>query len=83
MKFKLVGEEGAEYEIFSKSDINTKWKAEAIQKETLKLDLSNVPAGEYTMCIGLFDSNTPIKLGFKSECDNGDGFYGFDKIDVK
>ncbi len=83
LKFKLVAENGNEYEIFSKDEINTKWNAESIVKETLKFDLSAVPAGEYTLCIGMFEGELPIKFGFKTECEMGDGFYGFDKVDVK
>lgn len=83
LKIKLVSEDsGDEYIVFENCGMNLNWKSETVTEETLKLSLKDVPSGKYTLCIGMFDGNTPIKLGFKSECDNGDGFYQFDSVEV-
>ena len=81
--FYHVQEENGEYEIFSNENINQNWQPEQITKETLKFDLSDVPVGSYTLCVGMFEKDLPIKMGFKCECEMGDGFYGFDTVEVK
>lgn len=83
LKFKLVSQDGSEYEIFSRDDLNTNWLSEKVYKEILKFDLSDVPSGKYTICVGLFEGATPIKMGFKSESEMDGGFYSFDEVDVK
>lgn len=83
LKFRLVAENGKEFEIFSSDNINTNWLAEQVYKETLKFDLSDVPSGKYTLCVGLFEGDLPIKMGFKKECEMDGGFYGFDTVEVR
>jgi len=74
LKFKLVGESG-EYIVFENDTANLNWKAESVTKETFKFNLTNVPKGDYTLCVGLFENETNIKMGFKSACDRADGYY--------
>jgi len=81
LKFKLVGENG-EYTVFEKDGLNLNWQSESVTKETLKFDLTNVPKGEYTLCVGLFENETNIKMGFKSACDRLDGYYELDCVKV-
>lgn len=83
LKIKLLGQNGEEYTVFEKDGLNTAWKAESLSAETVKLDLKDVPAGDYTLCVGLFECETPIKLGFKKECIMENGFYGFDTVCVR
>lgn len=83
LKFKLISENGEEYEIYSSDGVNTDWLSETVKKETVKFDLSKVAQGKYTLCVGLFEGETPIKLGFKEECKTGNGYYGFDEVEVK
>ena len=84
LKFKLVSREsGREYEIYSNANLNEKWLSETVTKETVRLDLSAVPAGEYVLCVGMFEGETPIKMGFRAECNTEDGFYEFDSVTVE
>jgi hypothetical protein len=82
VKLKLVGTGGAEYTVFEETGANLRWQAETVTEESFKLNLKNVPAGEYTLCIGMFEKEKPIRLGFKKACTEPDGFYDFDTVRV-
>ena len=84
LQFKLISQDdGNEYVVFSDDRRNTKWMPESVTKESVKLDLSDVPAGEYVLCVGLFEGKAPVKMGFKSPCLTDDGFYEFDGVTVR
>lgn len=83
LKIKLVGSDGSEYIVFNRSGMNLEWRAESLVCETVRLELTAVPAGEYLFCIGIFEGETPIQLGFKEDCVTADGFYALDTVCVK
>lgn len=84
LKIKFTNEEnGNEFLVFEKSGLNMKWASESVTEEKIKLSLKDVGAGEYTVSIGLFEGDTPIKLGFNEQCLVADGFYQFDSVKVK
>lgn len=83
LQLKLISDNGTEYMVFKEIGRNLAWTAESVKAETVKMDLSNVPAGNYTLCVGLFEDGTPIKLGMKKETLKADGFYELDSIPVR
>jgi len=54
---------------------STRWDAESLSTEVLRLDYRNVPAGKYSLDLGLFEGETPIKIGFKDDMKLSDGYY--------
>jgi len=82
-KVKLVSNEGEEYPVFDKAGLNLNWLSESIKTESVVIDLKNVPSGEYTLCVGMFEGETPVKFGFKKECLTTDGYYEIDSVVVK
>lgn len=80
-KVKLIGDNG-EYTVFCGNGINLTLSAESEKAVTVKADFAGVPAGDYTLAVGMFEGETPIKLGFKKECLTSDGFYGIDSLTV-
>jgi len=83
LKIKLIGTDNSEYVVYENTGINLGWKSEAVTVERLKSDLKEVKAGEYVLCIGLFEDRIPIKLGFSQACLRSDGYYDIDTITVK
>lgn len=83
LKIKLVANDGSEHTVFEDNGRNLKWRSETVTAESVKIDLSSTPAGEYILCVGLFENNTPIKLGMKNQTLRADGFYELDSISVQ
>lgn len=82
MKIILENEKNT-YVLNDESPDNRKWQAESTNNETVILKLKNVPAGEYTLKIGMFEGDTPIKLGFEPKLCSNDGSYVITKATVK
>jgi hypothetical protein len=82
MKIRAVSDDGSVYYLNSVSPDSTRWEAESLTEETLKLDFRAVPVGDYHLEIGMFDGDNPIKLGFKNDCNAQDGYYRVSKITV-
>ena len=79
--FAVTGEDGKVY----KSETGKRIDALDTEEEavfTLNLDLRNVPGGEYSVCLGVFEGDTPIKLALKDEIKRGD-FYEIAKRTVR
>ena len=81
-KIKLVNEQG-DYIVHCDKTMNLEIKAESCYDKMFRLDLRMVPQGDYTLCIGMFDGDKPIKLGFKDACLRDDGYYELDQVTVK
>ena len=81
-KIKIVGENGS-FDIFSELGINQRIMAESSYEYLVKLDFKKVPAGKYLLCVGMFENDLAIKLGFKNDCLMSDGYYCIDEIFVR
>ena len=75
LKFRLSDKNGKKYPLGAESPDPGRWEAESSACETIRLDYRSIEAGEYTLELGLFDGNVPIKLGMKEELYAGDGYY--------
>ena len=47
------------------------------------LDLRGVPAGEYDVCVGVFEGDKPVKLAMKECVRKENGFYKITEVTVK
>ena len=82
LKIQLEGENGI-FDILEESPDNRKWQAESSIKETVLLNLKGVPCGDYTLKVGMFEKDTPIKLGFEPKFLADDGHYNICTVCVK
>ena len=82
LKLRLRGKNGS-YILNTESPDNRTWESESTATEKIVVNLRKVPAGVYSFEIGMFEGNTPIKLGFDTEFDLGDGFYRMTETEVK
>ena len=76
LKLRARSSDGKLYPLNCKYPDSTRWERECVSVECIKLDFFGVPAGEYTLDIGLFFGETPIKLGIKENLKTEDGYYG-------
>ncbi len=82
LKIRLVSDDGRVYALNSEYPDSRRWESETLTEETLRLDYRHVPAGEYHAEIGLFDGETPVRLGIKEEYLTPDGYYRVTKTAV-
>ena len=82
MKIRLRGEDGTTYALNDRYPDSTRWEREETAEETFRLDYKNVPVGKYTVELGLFEGDTPIKLALKREMAQEDGYYRLTDIEV-
>lgn len=75
LKLRLSDSAGNLYSLNSTYPDSTKWREDSLSTEVLRLDYRKVPAGEYHIELGLFEADTPIKLGFKADMLLSDGYY--------
>lgn len=73
---------GQLYRLNAESPDNTRWDAESAVEVPLRLDFTAVPPGEYTLCIGLYEGPTAIRLAIRSEQKNPDGSYHLESFSV-
>ena len=83
LKLRLRSEDGSTYPLNDKYPDSTRWEADTLSTERLRLDYRRVPRGEYSLEIGLFFGDEPIKLALKESTKSTDGFYTLSKIEVK
>jgi len=69
------------YTVFEGEADNKNWQPDEQCVQGYNLDLSAVPKGEYDLCIGLFEGNTPIRLGLNQKLYEN-GFYTLGSINV-
>ena len=79
--FAVIGEDGKIYKCETGARID-QLDTEEEASFTVNLDLRSVPGGEYSVCIGVFEGDTPIKLALKDEIKRGD-FYEIAKRTVR
>ena len=82
MKLRLTDSQGKTYPLNSESPDLRRLGAESSTTETLRLDYRGVPAGEYTLELGIFFGERPIKLGMKEEMLTNDGYYALCEVKV-
>lgn len=82
LKIMLKNDFGV-YEIGSFEGINKSIKSQSSQSFELDLDFTNVPNGDYGLLIGMFEEDTPIKLGIREECKADEGYYLIDELTVR
>ena len=78
--FAAAGEQ--RYLLAEETGANLRWESGAAACETLRLDFRGVPAGEYELCVGLFEGERAVKLAVKAEQLRG-GAYALAKLAVK
>lgn len=81
LRIKLKGENG-EYILNKENPDNRLWLGESKTAETVMLDLRSVPSGRYELLVGMFENETPIKLGFSREFER-DGMYKISEVSVE
>lgn len=79
---RLSSEEGTLYYLNDKYPDSTRWEAESLTEERIRLDFRNVPAGKYYLELAMINDDIPIRLGFKNELLLADGFYRITEIVV-
>lgn len=82
MKLRLTDSQGKTYPLNSESPDLRRLNAESSTTETLRLDYRSVPVGEYTLELGIFYGDRPIKLGMREEMLTNDGYYVLCKVKV-
>lgn len=82
LKLRLSDDKGNTYSLNNEYPDSTKWANDTVTEEIMRLDYRKVPAGEYTMELGLFEGDLPIKLGIAQECLKSDGYYSLCPIIV-
>jgi hypothetical protein len=82
LKIRLVSDDGDVYYVNDRYPDSTRWDSETLTEETVRLNFDGVPARDYHLEVGMFDGDTPIKLGFNNECNAQDGYYRVSKITV-
>ena len=82
LKLRLTDKNGRQYPLNTKYPDSTKWPAEQLSTEILRLEYREVPPGEYDLELGLFEAQTPIRLGLKQELLLADGYYRLCKLSV-
>ena len=81
LRLALRGADGTLYPCDTDAD-NTLWMPGKPQTLNLRLDCRGVPAGEYDLCVGLFEKQRPILLALKEEI-YADGWYTIGKTTIK
>ena len=73
LRLRLADGKGNYYALNSSFPDSRSWEAESLSEETLLLDYRNVPSGNYTLELGLFDGDRAVKLAISSEriCEGG------------
>lgn len=82
LKLRLRGSDGSVYPLNEDSPDSTRWEADTITEERLRLDYRRVPAGTYRLELGLFFGDEPIKLALKEKTHAEGGFYTLTEIEV-
>ena len=82
LRLRLSDGKGGYYPLNAKYPDSTRWGAESLSEELMRLDYRDVPVGEYTVEIGLFEGESPIKLAFNPERLLSDGYYKLFNINV-
>ena len=82
LKLRAVSDDGSLYCLNDRYPDSTKWDAESLNEEAMKLDFRAVPPGEYHLEVGMFEGDKPIKLGFSESCIGEEGYYRVLKFTV-
>ena len=82
LKLRARSRDGSLYSLNSDYPDSTRWESDTVSEEAVKLDFTGVPAGKYTLDVGLFLGETPIKLGINASLKTDDGFYGLFEFTV-
>ena len=82
MKIRVTSADGKHYVVNRESPDLRRLGAESSTVETLRLDYRDVPSGDYTLELGLFYGDRPIKLGMKEEMSATDGYYALASLTV-
>ena len=80
LRLCLRNERGS-YEIDLAAD-NRTWQPDTPITLSLRVDARGVPEGDYDVCVGLFEKETPIKLGINQEYLK-DGYYTIARTHVR
>lgn len=81
LKLALRDENGLLHSVDTDAD-NTLWQPNEPQTLNLRFDCRGVPAGTYSLCVGMFEKNTPIRLALKQEIF-ADGYYALCPVTVR
>ena len=82
LRLRLSDGKGNLYPLNSLFPDSQRWEAESLSSETLSLDYRNVPAGEYTLELGLFEGKRAVKLGIEAQRLAADGYYRLFSIKI-
>lgn len=82
MKIRAVAEDCAVYYLNNDYPDTTLFDSDTLNEVTLPLDYTSVPAGKYTLELGLFFGERPIMLAMKEEARTEDGFYRLTDLTV-
>ena len=82
IKIRAVAEDGAVYYLNNDYPDTTLFDSDTVNEVTLSLDYTSVPAGKYTLELGLFFGERPIMLAMKEEARTEDGFYRLTDLTV-
>ena len=81
LKLALRDANGILHSVDTDAD-NTLWQPNAPQTLNLRFDCRGVPAGEYSLCVGMFEKDVPVKLALKQEV-YADGYYALCPVKVR
>lgn len=80
LRLRLSGV-GGEYSFDAPDCDCRRWLPDEPAKERITLDTRALPAGEYTLSVGLFEGETPIKLAVQSDFEH-EGLYNIAKVRI-
>ncbi len=82
MRLCAVSDSGEVYMLYNESGANLRWREYESSVSEIKLDFENVPRGEYSLRLGLFDGERAIELAVKEDAVE-DGYLKLGNISVK
>lgn len=82
LELRVRDKEGNVFPIYSDTVDSTLWDSDSTNELSLRADYRGIKAGEYTLELGLFYKERPIKLALNSRLLLEDGFYALSTLRV-
>ncbi len=77
----VLRNEQNQYTVFEGDAQNKAWQPDSQQLQSYNIDLSALPAGEYELCFGMWEGETPIRLALNQKLFDGK-LYTLGKVTV-